>query len=101
MKNKILTLIGFLIAWLLIYWIIKNGFGAIAFILTYLAYCIFFDKTSILGLNFLAKEFDRNHNNLADQLSEMQEQLAEIREDNQKLQSRIYDLEYPRNSTYD
>lgn len=70
-KKKIINFLVFLALWLVIYYLIKFNFGVIALILSYMMVYFRTDKQLLDGIFFLANEFDRHHNNLADELSEV------------------------------
>lgn len=88
MKNKIIKFILFLVVWALIYWLAKGNFGVIAFLFA----CLFVYSVDKNALIFLANEFDKNHNALADNLRELQQELESIKSENSELQGEIREL---------
>lgn len=104
MKNKLLKLIIFLLVWAFIYWISNTNFGVISFLLA----CLFVYTVNKDALIFLAKEFDKNHNALADNVKELYGRLETLEDENNDLKQeitdlteRISDLEAPKRTGFD
>lgn len=70
------------------------SFSAIAFLLAYL----FMYSTSSGALLFLAKEFDKNHNNLADVVGRLESEIERLSSEYDDLQSKYDDLKDELNS---
>lgn len=88
MKAKILKFIVFLVAWGGIFWFIDGNFISIAFLLAaFFVYSV--GKDSLL---FLANEFDKNHNSLANNVRDLYEQVEFLKEDKELLENQIRDL---------
>lgn len=104
MKNHILKLIIFLALWGFIYWISKENFGVLSFLIAYLfVYSI--GKDALL---FLAKEFDNNHNALAANVMDLSEKVELLTDENnslkeevENLKNLISDLDIPKNKGFD
>ena len=103
-KNKLLKLIIFLLVWAFIYWISNTNFGVISFLLA----CLFVYTVNKDALIFLAKEFDKNHNALADNVKELYGRLETLEDENNDLKQeitdlteRISDLEAPKRTGFD
>lgn len=88
MKNKILKFIVFLFVWALIYWISKGNFGVISLLFA----CLFIYTVDKNALIFLANEFDKNHNSLADNVRELYEEIRFLKEDKEKLENEVQEL---------
>lgn len=94
-KKKIINFLAFLVIWLVIYYLIKFNFGVIALILSYMLVYFRTDKEIINGIVFLADEFDKHHNNLANELNEFREMKEndDSYKDIHDLREKIWDLE--------
>ena len=88
MKNKILKFIIFLLAWALIYWVSSGNFGVISLLFS----CLFVYAVDKNSLTFLANEFDKNHNALADNVRDLYEEIRFLKEDKETLENEIQDL---------
>lgn len=89
MKNKIIKFVIFLALWGFLYWLTTWSYGAIAFLLALL----FTHPSNSEALLFLAKQFDANHNNLADVVSRLESEIELLSSDYRDLQSRYDDLQ--------
>ncbi|MDQ8938156.1 hypothetical protein [Acinetobacter baumannii] len=104
MKNHILKLIIFLSLWAFIYWISKENFGVLSFLIAYLfVYSI--GKDALL---LLANEFDNHHNNLTSNVIDLSEKIENLSEENEQLKGEIdnlrdliYELKNPKVKGFD
>ncbi|MFW2056270.1 hypothetical protein [Acinetobacter haemolyticus] len=104
MKNKILKIVIFLITWGIIYWITASNFWFISLLFAYLlVYAVGKD-----ALIFLANEFDKNHNALADNVRDLYEQVEELKGDKealvrevQELQNKLSEISHPKRKGFD
>ncbi|MFW1748092.1 hypothetical protein [Acinetobacter sp. NyZ410] len=88
MKHKILKIVIFLVVWAIIYWIVESNFWFISFLFAYLfVYSI--GKDSLI---FLANEFDKNHNALADNVRDLYEEVQNLKQDKEALEIEVYEL---------
>ncbi|MGL6034942.1 MAG: hypothetical protein ACRC0N_07750 [Acinetobacter johnsonii] len=89
MKNKIINGVLFLIAWGVIYWITSSNFWFISFLFAY----IFVYSIGKDSLIFLANEFDKNHNALADNVRSLYDEIQFLKDENETFKEKILDLE--------
>ena len=92
-KKKFINFLIFLIVWVVVYYLIKFNFGIIAFILSFMIIYFRTDKQLLEGIVFLASEFDRHHDHLAKELSEVRESHDFLLEEYKKVRDRLDDLE--------
>jgi cell division protein FtsB len=104
MKKRILNALVFLVAWGLIYWVTSSNFWFISFLFAY----IFVYSVGREALIFLANEFDKNHNALADNVRELYDRLETLENENEDFRQEIIDLsekisnlEAPKNKGFD
>lgn len=86
MKNKIFKLLIFIAVWFLFYWLINLNFVFVSFLFAY----VFTYHVGKDTLVFLAKEFDKNHNLLAENVKDLREDLDRFSIENEQLR---YELE--------
>lgn len=87
-KAKIFKFIIFLLVWWLIFLIIDNNFVILALLIAYL----FVYSIGKNALFFLANEFDKNHNALADNVRDLREQIEFLKEDKELLENKVQEL---------
>ncbi|QQC79444.1 hypothetical protein I9189_015775 [Acinetobacter bereziniae] len=107
-KKRIINFIAFLIIWLIMYYLINFNFWILAFILSYMFVYFRTDNEISNGIIFLADEFDRHHNALADNVRELYDRLETLENENEDFRQEISDLsekisnlEAPKNKGFD
>lgn len=107
-KKKVVNFIGFLIVWAIVYLLISFSFWFLTLFLAYMFVYFKTDKRLYDGTLFLANEFDRHHNALADNVRELYERLETLEGENNDLKQeiidlteRVSDLETPKRTGFD
>lgn len=92
-KRKVLNFFIFLALWGIVYYLIKFNFGLIALILSYMFVYFRTDKSLVDGIIFISSEYDRHHNELANELNNFNQDRDELMQEISELRMRIEELE--------